>query len=87
MIAVSGIRLLAAAKPTLGNNVVAGTTLVIAIGLPIYARYSLGEGWLASLPSFASLVVTNPVVLAVLLGVGLHAILNLAAGGGAEEAT
>jgi uracil-xanthine permease len=79
MIAVSGIRLLAAAKPTAGNNAVAGTTLVIAIGLPVYARYVLGSEWLDSLPAFASLVVANPVVLAVLLGVGLHAILNLAA--------
>jgi len=87
MIAVSGIRLLAAAKPTHGNNAVAGTTLVIAIGLPVYARYVLGAEWLASLPSFASLVITNPVVLAVLLGVGLHAILNLAAGGGSGETT
>jgi xanthine/uracil permease len=86
MIAVSGIRLLAAAAPTLGNSVVAGTTLVVAIGLPIHARYGLGTEWLEALPPFSGLVVTNPVVLAVLLGVGLHAILNLVAGGGVDEA-
>jgi xanthine/uracil permease len=86
MIAVSGIRLLAAAAPTLGNSVVAGTTLIVAIGLPVHARYGLGTGWLEALPPFAGLVVTNPVVLAVLLGVGLHAALNLVAGGGVDEA-
>lgn len=82
MIAMSGIRLLAAAAPTAANGVVAGITLIVAVGLPVYARFVLGAEWLASLPSFASLVVANPVVLAVLLGVGLHAILNLATGGG-----
>jgi xanthine/uracil permease len=82
MIAVSGIRLLAAARPTAANDLVAGTTLIIAIGLPAYARYVLGSEWLESLPAFASLVVTNPVVLAVLLGVSLHAILNLGTSGG-----
>ena len=65
---------------------VAGTTLVVAIGLPVHARYGLGTGWLEALPPFAGLVVTNPVVLAVLLGVGLHAALNLVAGGGVDEA-
>lgn len=86
MIAVSGIRLLSVAKPTPGNQIVAGTTLVVALGLPAYARYVLGSEWLGSLPAFAGLIVTNPVVLAVLLGVGLHAILNLAAGGGGDAA-
>lgn len=86
MIAVSGIRLLSVARPTPGNQVVAGTTLVVALGLPAYARYVLGSEWFESLPVLASLIVTNPVVLAVLLGIGLHAILNLAAGGGGDEA-
>ncbi|MEE9207224.1 MAG: hypothetical protein V3U67_02430, partial [Gemmatimonadota bacterium] len=49
--------------------------------VPIYVQYSLGEEWLAQLPLFGRLVFSNPVVLAVLLGVGLHAALNLALGG------
>ena len=37
------VRLLAAAAPTLGNSVVAGTTLVVAIGLPIHEGYGMTE--------------------------------------------
>lgn len=72
MIALSGIRLLAAARDTPANRLVIGVTLVGAIGVPPYVRFGLGETWLAALPALASLVLTNPVVLAVLLGVGLN---------------
>lgn len=72
MIALSGIRLLAAARDTPANSLVIGITLILAVGVPLYARFGLGETWLAALPALLSLVVTNPVVLAVLLGVGLN---------------
>ena len=72
MIAVSGIRLLGAAKDSTANYLVVGLTLVLALGVPAYARFGLGEPWLEGLPLFARLVVTNPVVLGVLVAVGLN---------------
>jgi uracil-xanthine permease len=77
MIAVSGVRLLAAAKPTLANSLVVGTTLIAAVGAPAYVRSALGPEWLAGLPPLLGLFITNTVVLAVLLGVGLNLVLNL----------
>lgn len=84
MIAVSGVRLLAAAKPTLANSLVVGTTLIAAVGLPGTIRSQLGEAWLTGLPPLAALLLTNTVVLAVLLGVGLNLLLNLVLPGEAE---
>ncbi|MEN8144524.1 MAG: solute carrier family 23 protein [Gemmatimonadota bacterium] len=78
MIAMSGIRLIASSRASTANQLVAGTTLIASVGVPVYAQYVLGEPWLAELPLFGRLVFSNPVVLAVLLGVGLHAALNLA---------
>ena len=78
MIAVSAIRLLQAAPRTTENHLVAGTTLIVAIGLPSYLRFALGTEWIEALPTIVGITVTNEVVLAVLLGVGLHAALNLA---------
>jgi uracil-xanthine permease len=74
MIAVSGIRLLGAAKETTANYLVIGLTLMLAIGLPTYVRYGLGEPWLQELPLLLRLILTNPVVLAVLAAVGLNAL-------------
>lgn len=84
MIAVSGVRLLAAARPTLANSLVVGTTLIVAVGAPPTLRTTLGGEWLASLPPLVALLVTNTVVLAVLLGVGLNLLLNLVLPGEAE---
>ena len=86
MIATSGIRLLAAAKPTTANSFVVGTTLVAAIAVPIYCRYALGAQWLEGLPALPRLLATNTVVLAVVLGVGLNLLLNILLGGAREEA-
>ncbi len=85
MIATSGVRLLAAAKPTTANSFVVGTTLVAAVAVPIYTRYALGEAWLDQLPALARLLLTNTVVLAVVLGVGLNLLLNIVLGGSEEE--
>ncbi len=85
MIASSGVRLLVAAKPTTANSFVIGTTLVAATAVPLYTRYVLGEGWLEELSSLARLVLTNTVVLAVLLAVGLNLLLNIVLGGAKEE--
>ncbi len=85
MIASSGVRLLAVAKPTTANSFVVGTTLVASIAVPIYTRYGLGEGWLEELPALSRLLLTNTVVLAVVLGVGLNLLLNILMGGSKEE--
>ncbi len=85
MIAMAGIRLLGAARPTAANLLMAGTTLVCAILVPIYVQQALGEAWLAALPPFLRLTLTNTVVLAVLLAVGLNFLLNLALRGEQEH--
>ena len=76
MIAVSGIRLLGTAKDTTANYLVVGLTLVLAVGVPGYVRFGLGDTWLAALPLPVSLGLTNPVVLAVVAAVTLNAIIT-----------
>ena len=77
MIATSGIRLLAAARPTTANSFVVGTTLVASVAVPIYTRFVLGEAWLVQQPALYRLLLSNTVVLAVVLGVGLNLLLNI----------
>ncbi len=77
MIAISGIRLISAAPATTANSLVVGPTLIAAIAVPAYVKSSLGEEWLDQLPTLVSLLMTNTVVLAVVLGVGLNFVLNL----------
>ena len=57
---------------------------MLAIGVPVYVRFSLGEVWLDGLPLFLRLVVTNPVVLAVVAAVGLNLAAMLIGGSGPE---
>ncbi len=85
MIAASGIRLLAAAPPTTANSFVIGTTLVGSVAIPVYTRYALGAEWLEQLPALYRLLLSNTVVLAVVLGVGLNLLLNIILGGDMEE--
>ncbi len=82
MIAVSGLKLLSAAPPTTANQLLVGSTLIAAIAVPIYVKSSLGPEWLAGLPPVLGLLLTNTVVLAVLLGVGLNLLLNVLLPGG-----
>jgi len=76
MIAVSGIRLLHAAEATPANGFLIGTTLIIAIAVPIHVR-ALDPAWRDALPPALSLLLTNPVVLAVVAGVLLNLLLNV----------
>ncbi len=85
MIVLSGIRLLAAAEDTAANFLLAGTTLIVVIGLPIYAKFVLADAWLRTLPAFVKLLVTNTVVLAVLLAVVLHVGVNMVLGDDENE--
>ncbi len=77
MIAVSGLRILERVSGTTENQMLIGTTLVIATGLPVYAQFGLGAEWLAGQPLLLRLLLTNSVVLGVLLAVGLNAALGL----------
>lgn len=77
MIAISGIKLLAVAPGTTANHLMVGTTLVVAVLLPIYLTNSLGEAWLSEIPVFLRLILSNTVVLAVLLSIGLNLGLNI----------
>ncbi|MFQ5627710.1 MAG: uracil-xanthine permease family protein [bacterium] len=85
MIAMSGAKLISNAKSTTSNLLIAGTTLICAIGIPIYARYGLGEAWLGALPVFTKLLLTNTVVIAVALAIILHVFLNMILGGDEEK--
>ena len=77
MIIVSGIRLLHVTRSTDANAFLIGVTLVVAVGIPGYTQFILGEVWLAGLPIALRLLATNGVVLAVLVSVGLNLVLNI----------
>ncbi len=77
MIALVGIKLLGTVKGTTANFLMAGTSLICAILVPIYVQHTLGEAWLDTLPTLLRLVLTNTVVLAVLLAIGLNLLLNI----------
>ncbi len=85
MIALAGIRLIASAPATTANQLLIGTTLVVALLVPVYVRTALDAAWLDALPIFVRLVVTNTVVLAVLAAVGLNVVLNLLLKGASEQ--
>ena len=85
MIALVGIKLLGTVKGTTANFLMAGTSLICAILVPIYVQNTLGEAWLDTLPTLLRLVLTNTVVLAVLLAIGLNLLLNIILKGEKEE--
>lgn len=76
-ISMSGIQLIHAAEDNTINSLIIGSTLVFAIGIPVYTQNTLGEEWLGQLPAFVELLLTNTVVLSVILGITLNAILNV----------
>ena len=81
---VSGIRLLQSSEASVSNGLVAGISLICAIGVPLHVQYVLGDPWLSQLPTWARLITTNPVVLGVLLAVSLNAVLNLGGDGNGQ---
>ena len=76
MIAMSGIKLLSAAKNSTANSLMIGTTLICSLSIPFYVKLlsgsESGKIWLHSLPSLVTLLLSNPVVLALLMGVFLN---------------
>ena len=74
MIVVSGLRLLQRSLESDGDALVVGLTLILSLGLPIYAQYGLGDEWLAARALPVRLLMTNSVVLAVATAVGLNAL-------------
>ena len=85
-IAASGVGLLRAARRTTGARLVIGLTLVSAVAVPIYVEHGLGQAWLDGVPSFVGMLLTNRVVLAVLLAVGLNAAVRGLERGGERRA-
>lgn len=83
-IAMSGIRLVASAKPSTSNSFLVGTTLMLAISVPIYSKYVLKD-WVATLSPLVKLFLTNTVVIAVLLGIVLNILLNMVFKGNEQE--
>ncbi len=80
MIMISGLRVIHAGLGAEGESdrsgLVVGITLVVALALPRIVQQGLGEAWLEARPQALSLILTNPVVLAVLLGIGLNLLLG-----------
>ncbi len=85
MIALAGIKLVGQAKGTTANFLMAGTALICALLIPLYVQNTLGAEWLDALPVLLRLTLTNTVVLAVLLAVGLNLLLNIVLKGDREE--
>lgn len=77
MIIVSGLDLVSNEGKTIADSFIVGTSLIIATALPVYSKYVLGGEWLGKLPATLSLLLTNSVVLAVLLAIGLNLFLNI----------
>lgn len=84
-IVLSGLRLIAAGRDGPASDLIVGTTLVLAVALPVAARVALGGAWLSGVPVLARLLVTNPVVIAVVLAVGLNAIVGVVQPRGARS--
>jgi uracil permease len=75
-IVVSGMKLVGAAKPTTANSYLVGTTLMFAIGIPIYCTTTLSV-WTKSMAPIVQLLLTNTVVIAVMVGIIMNIILNM----------
>ena len=66
------------------NSYIVGTTLILVIGLPVYCQYVVAD-WTTSLSPLAQLFLTNTVVIAVVMGIILNLLLNVAFKGDQEE--
>ena len=74
-IIMSGMKLINSAPKTEGNGILVGLTLLLAVGLPVYARASLGE-WMKTVTPFVRMLFTNTVVIAVIAGIVLNILIN-----------
>lgn len=74
MIAVAGLRLLAVGVKDETYLLTTSISLICALTLPLAAPAR--AEWFAGLPSFARLLLGNPVVIATLLAIGLHGVLG-----------
>jgi xanthine/uracil permease len=84
MIAVAGIRLLAAGVKDEVYLLTSAVTLAAALTLPVAAPAQVE--WFATLPAFARLMLSNAVALAAFLAIGLNAVLRAALGAVAPPA-
>ncbi len=76
LIVMSGVGLLRRAANTAVNRLVAGLSLLTALGVPLYVTNGLGGAWLEQSAMFTRVALTNPIVLGVALAITLNAVLN-----------
>jgi xanthine/uracil permease len=76
MIATAGLRLIGSGAKDDRTFLTTAVTLSLALTLPLVVPTS--SEWFKSLPALAKLMLTNSVVIAVTLGVGLNAVLGTA---------
>ncbi|HVT17757.1 MAG TPA: solute carrier family 23 protein [Thermoanaerobaculia bacterium] len=84
MIAVTGLRLLGSAPKDDAAYLTTALTLAASLTLPLFA--SAKAPWFAALPPLARLMLSNGVVLAISLGVGLNATLGAMLRSGGKDA-
>lgn len=77
MIMFSGIDLIASSERTQRNTMIAGTTLGASVMIPYFVTTS-GSAWLATLPPFLNMFLSSNIFIAVVMGVLLNLILNVA---------
>lgn len=76
MIAVTGIRMIAEGVQAPAEGFVAGVTLVLSLGLPSAVQLEPWAEQVRRLPPLVELPVTNSVVLAMLLAIGLNQVVH-----------
>lgn len=84
LIMLSGVDVVVSEKRNFSNNLVAGTTLGMAIMLPFYAS-TVGSEWASSLPPFLKMYVNNNVFIAVTVGVLMNLLVNHVLSDGGNE--
>jgi len=76
LIVMSGVALIRRATDTPTNRLIAGLSLLTALGVPLYVTNGLGEAWLAQSSIFTRVALTNPIVLGVALAITMNALVN-----------
>jgi uracil permease len=76
LIMFSGIDVLSSEKKSMGNNLVAGTTMGLAVMIPLYAA-TAGAAWIKGLHPFLQMYLTNNIFIAVTVGVLMNVFINM----------
>ncbi|MDR2922107.1 MAG: hypothetical protein LBU85_02050 [Treponema sp.] len=76
LIMFSGVDVLLSDKKGMGNNLVAGTTMGLAVMIPWYAATG-GAAWVKTLHPFLQMYLTNNIFIAVTVGVFMNIFVNM----------